>query len=191
MTIMIKWLPYMIYTLVVAFGTIMVAGQRRRFGQRVTLLTFGVYMIVVGFLTLTPTSYAFGVIATMDPVWVGNVPTNPFPLRGVTLDFYLNVLMTVPMGVYLGLFKKWRPSQILIAGLVMGSAIESTQFVLDFVVHLSRWVDINDVLTNAAGVIVGYGLVMLLKHSPLKRLVQFFALNWVSKPQVEHAKQGI
>ncbi|WP_082405150.1 VanZ family protein [Secundilactobacillus similis] len=90
-------------------------------------------------MTLTPTSFAYGIIPTMEPVWVGVVPTNPIPFRGIELDFYMNIVMMVPMGVYLALFKKWSGWRILLIGVLMGTAIESTQFVLDTVLHMSRW----------------------------------------------------
>lgn len=177
MTNFTQWLPYIAYVFVVLVGMGLLTSKKRTAGQLITIVTFGVYLTVVGYLTLTPTSFAYGIVPTMEPVWVGTVPTNPIPFRGIELDFYMNILMMIPMGVYFGLFRQRSTWQITLIGVLIGTSIESTQFVLDMALHMSRWVDINDVITNAAGVVVGYLAVMLLKHSPFKRVVRFFSLN--------------
>ena len=153
--------------------------RKRTLGRLITIVTFGI-LIIVGYLTLTPTSYGFGSGPTMKPFWVGNAPTNPIPFRGIEMDFYLNILMTVPLGVYLKLLSKSTFHQIIGLGLLVGVGIESTQFILDSFLQLSRWIDINDVMTNACGIIVGYLLVAVLQHSPLKRLVGYFSLKQLS-----------
>lgn len=172
-----QWLPYLAYVFLVMIGIGTLAGQKRTVGQMVTIVTFGVYLAIVGYLTLTPTSYAFGNVPTMRPFWVGNAPTNPIPFRGIEIDFYLNILMLVPMGVYLKLLCKADFRQIAIIGVLIGLSIESTQFILDSFLQMSRWVDINDIITNAGGVVIGYSLVLLLQHSPLKKLVRYFSIS--------------
>lgn len=184
---MAQWLPYLAYVLAVLIGMGVLTSRRRGAGELVTIVTLGIYLTVVGYLTLTPTSFAYGIIPTMEPVWVGVVPTNPIPFRGIELDFYMNIVMMVPMGVYLALFKKWSGWRILLIGILMGTAIESTQFVLDTVLHMSRWVDINDVMTNAAGVVIGYYAVALLKRTPFRRVVQFFMVKRPAVQTVKHA----
>lgn len=177
-----QWLPYIAFVFAVLIGVTVLVGRNRRIGQLITIVTFGVYLIVVGYLTLTPTSYAYGVVPTMTPVWVGNVPTNPVPFRGIEFDFYLNIIMMVPMGVYLGLLRKSRHTHIIWAGIMIGIGIESTQFILDSFLNMSRWVDINDVITNAFGVVIGYLLIFLLRHSPLWRVIRYFSLSYM-RPQ--------
>lgn len=173
----IQWMPYLVFVLAVIISLSIAIRVRHAMGQLVTLISFGIYLIVVGYLTLTPTSYGFGIIPTMTPFWIGNVPTNPIPFRGIEMDFYLNIMMMIPMGVYLGLFRPSGSWRILLSGLAIGVGIESCQFLLDTFLGLSRWVDINDIITNAAGVVIGYTAVMALIHSPFKRLVQFFSLE--------------
>ncbi|WP_179211701.1 VanZ family protein [Secundilactobacillus pentosiphilus] len=140
-------------------------------------MTFGIYLAIVGYLTLTPTSYAFGNVPTMKPFWVGNAPTNPIPFRGIEMDFYLNILMMVPMGIYLKLLFKINVRQMIATGFLMGVGIESTQFILDTFLQMSRWIDINDILTNAGGVVIGYLLVLLLEGSPFRRIVNYFSIR--------------
>lgn len=172
-----QWLPYLAYIFIMMIGIGILTGQKRTLGQMVTIVTFGIYLAVVGYLTLTPTAYAFGNGPTMKPYWVGSAPTNPIPFRGIELDFYLNILMLVPMGVYLKLLFKTNFKQIVAIGILIGLGIESTQFVLDSFLNMSRWIDVNDMMTNATGVVIGYVIVWVLLHSPLKRLVSFFSVK--------------
>lgn len=180
MTNDVQWLPYLAYVFMVMIGIGVLVDRKRTLGQMITIVTFGFYLAVVGYLTLTPTSYGFGSVPTMQPFWVGNAPTNPIPFRGIEMDFYLNILMMVPMGVYLKLLSKVNFRQVAELGLLIGLGIESAQFLLDSFLQLSRWVDINDVITNAGGVIIGYVIVLILQYSPLKRIVSYFSLRWLS-----------
>lgn len=84
------------------------------------------------------------------------------------------------MGVYLKLLSKANFRQIVGLGFLIGIGIESTQFLLDSFLQLSRWVDINDVITNAGGVIIGCVVILFLQHSPLKRIVSYFSLRRLS-----------
>lgn len=172
-----QWLPYLAYVFIIMIGIGVLTGQKRTFGQLITIVTLGIYLAVVGYLTLTPTSYGFGEVATMRPFWVGNAPTNPIPFRGIEIDFYLNILMMVPLGVYLKLLFKVNFRQAMVAGLLIGIGIETTQFILDSFLHMSRWIDINDVITNAGGVVIGYSIVLFLQYSPLKRIVSYFSIQ--------------
>lgn len=172
-----QWLPYLAYVFIVMIGIGVLTDRKRTSGQLITIITFGIYLAIVGYLTLTPTSYAFGSVPTMKPIWVGNAPTNPIPFRGIEMDFYLNILMMVPMGIYLKLLFKINVRQMIITGFLIGIGIESTQFILDTFLQMSRWIDINDIITNAGGVVIGYLVVLLLEDSPFKRIVNYFSIK--------------
>lgn len=172
-----QWLPYLAYVFIMMIGIGVLTDRKRTSGQLITIITFGIYLVIVGYLTLTPTSYAFGNVPTMKPFWVGKAPTNPIPFRGIEMDFYLNILMMVPMGIYLKLLFKINVRQMIITGFLIGMGIESTQFVLDTFLQMSRWIDINDIITNAGGVVIGYSLVLLLEYSPFKRIVNYFSIR--------------
>ncbi|WP_162253156.1 VanZ family protein [Secundilactobacillus kimchicus] len=172
-----KWIPYLAWVMVVLIGIGLATGKKRQSGELITIVTLGVYLVVVGYLTLTPTSYAFGEVPTTNPVWVGPVPTNPFPFSGLSLDFYLNVVMMIPMGVYAALVTNWRNSRIFLASVLIGLGIEMIQFMIDWLFGLARWVDINDVLTNMVGFLIGYGVLTILQETPFKRVVDWFTVK--------------
>ena len=106
------------------------------------------------------------------------VPYNLHPLVHVDPEFLANILLTGPLGVYCYL---WRPHwswwQVALAGLVPGLVIESTQFASDWLVHTLRVVDIDDVITNWAGLVLGYAVVWGLDHTPLRPLIKPFRLR--------------
>lgn len=81
------------------------------------------------------------------------------PLVEMTdFNLYLNILMTVLFGIFVtSLFKKHLTLFSLVAiSFGLGLLIESTQFVLDNLDLITRFVDINDVFANALGIKSGY-----------------------------------
>ncbi len=177
---MIKWLPYLIdltsilIWLKLQFRTIMTLSR----WQLVTLISTIIYIIVVSYLTLAPTSVAFVGPQQVVPLMVAGAPVNLIPFWSTTADFYQNVLMMLPLGVYVALIKpEFKLKKVFFSGIVISTAIEAAQFVLDITVGLSRWVDINDVLTNALGVLVGWGMIFILKKTPLKKIICRFCIT--------------
>ena len=85
--------------------------------------------------------------------------------------------MTIPLGCYVYC---WRPRlkswQLLLIALIPGAIIESAQFVSDLLVGNHRVADIDDVITNTLGVLVGYGVFWLVSKTPGDRLLKYFRL---------------
>ncbi|GAA4052310.1 hypothetical protein GCM10023063_45700 [Arthrobacter methylotrophus] len=76
--------------------------------------------------------------------------TNPLDLK----DFALNILLFLPGGVFLGIWgMRW--TRVLVLGCGMSMAIEITQYVT----ASGRTADINDVLANTTGALIGFLLV--------------------------------
>ncbi|AEB73092.1 VanZ family protein [Lentilactobacillus buchneri] len=177
---MIKWLPYLLnITGVLVWLKIQSRNLRQlTWCQLFTIVTSIIYILVVSYLTLAPTSYAFVGPQQVSPMMIGSAPINLIPFWSTTADFYQNVVMMLPMGVYLGLLlPKFNLRKVLLTGLSVSLTIESLQFVLDLSVGLSRWVDINDVLTNTFGVIVGWLILKGLMHTIFQRLLSHFAIT--------------
>lgn len=82
---------------------------------------------------------------------------NVVPL--VTIDprtFVLNVVMTVPLGLLVPLLLRVRSvPAVALVGLLVSAAIESAQGVGDLLLDLGRTVDVNDLVANVAGTVVG------------------------------------
>lgn len=68
-----------------------------------------------------------------------------------------NILLTVPLGLWLGVFAHLRARRVLAWAFGAGLAMEGTQFLCMLVGLGGHSVDVNDVLLNALGVLVGWG----------------------------------
>ena len=79
-------------------------------------------------------------------------------------DFGLNLILTIPFGLGLGFFFKPRFLKLCFWALLTGLSLEGVQLLIKLGAGtFYHTVDINDVILNALGVIVGYGLFLILK----------------------------
>jgi len=94
---------------------------------------------------------------------------NLIPL--VTLTFQdlqtslLNILLFVPFGFGLPFITKYSMKKIIVIGALFSIAIELTQLVTGLIAKMTfRVADINDVLFNTLGVVIGYMLFIGFKR---------------------------
>jgi glycopeptide antibiotics resistance protein len=77
-------------------------------------------------------------------------------------NLYENILLTIPFGFGVSFIIRIKPKNIFWLALTFGLALELIQFIISIVVQSPfRIVDINDVMLNAMGVLVGYGIFRL------------------------------
>lgn len=147
--------------------------QGRRYTplQYATVTAFAIYLLAVVHYTLLPI-YVFDVdlsgMFRYFPHW--NLNFVPFS-RLFPRDFVLNVALFVPLGFLLPLLLVRYESLARIArvGLLLTVAIEGLQFLLMMVFGSGRGVDVNDVIANTLGAVLGYGLLRLaLRTGPLR-----------------------
>ncbi|WP_054537221.1 VanZ family protein [Herpetosiphon geysericola] len=75
-------------------------------------------------------------------------------------SYILNILLTIPFGIFLRLFKKLRIQTMLAIALLVGFSTETIQLLTGLIVgYHFRITHIDDVLMNAIGVVLGYGLI--------------------------------
>lgn len=129
------------------------------------LLLFTIYIGSVGLLCFYPLTADLNRQTNNWETFrlIGKAPviTTPF-IELNDFSFYLNILMTVPFGMFMiTLFKKYTNFfSLAVISLAVGSFIESTQFLLDNLNLMTRFADINDVIANAVGVLLGYFLAL-------------------------------
>lgn len=122
-------------------------GKYRLHNVRQTLyyIVFGFYLVavlaLVGFPSITYIQFGFNV--------------NLIPLVGIPADFKnacLNILLFVPLGVLLPMLwdKYSNLKSTLLVALCMTAGIELTQ------IFTYRATDVNDLLTNVSGAVIGY-----------------------------------
>lgn len=120
--------------------------------------------------------YAFGVLAvTVVPVrafdYWGHVPWQamirwvPFVVDPVSM--VLNVVMFMPFGVLVPLLWQWAGATALrlsLCALGASLSIELTQLLLDITLGARRTVDINDLIANTGGALIGLWLLRLARR---------------------------
>ncbi len=74
-------------------------------------------------------------------------------------DIFDNILLTVPFGFGISFIFRFKPNNITWLAMTVGFSFEITQLIISFIFKSAfRSVDINDVILNATGVLVGYGI---------------------------------
>jgi len=128
---------------------------------------FWLYLMMVAALTIFPlyiplegeSRRSIGeIMARVNLVPFHQMPGGrlPFRLRG---EMVANILMTIPFGLLLPLLARVKPWLFPVFGLGIGLAIELTQLVM----NLYRVTDINDVIFNFTGAMIGYGIYLVMR----------------------------
>ena len=178
-------------------------GHRRALtaARALTVVVTVSYLTAVVALTFFPWRVPFP--GAQPDVLVGTaVPQPEIALRSllnvvplVTIDptsFLLNVVMTVPLGALLPLLLRVRsvPAAALV-GLAVSTTIEVGQGVGDVLLGMSRTVDVNDLIANVTGTVLGL-LVLRLVVRVAPAAVRPFALpgSTLAGPRTAPAAQA-
>jgi glycopeptide antibiotics resistance protein len=102
-----------------------------------------------------------------------------FPLTTMRVgDFLLNIVMTLPLAALLHVvFSVRAKSRVMLVGLVASAVIEVTQAVLVIAFHGNRWADVNDLISNTLGVLLGYlAFHRAMRFESFRRVVESCSL---------------
>lgn len=109
----------------------------------------------------------------IDPAWANgmrghfmdNVNLKPFyfgpftPLSHALPGLVLNTLLTMPAGFGISFITRFRPANLPWLVAVFGFGIEGMQLLISLILgYPYRTIDINDVIFNSLGVLLGYGV---------------------------------
>lgn len=107
------------------------------------------YLMAVNVLVFTPLSITDFWIS-ITPLGTGRVSFGVYLWQFSVLE---NIWLTIPLGAMIA---KHRPAwSLIISGLVVGGGIETIQYLISHWWWLNRSSDINDVIANAIGVMIG------------------------------------
>ncbi|MEP7360741.1 MAG: VanZ family protein [Chloroflexota bacterium] len=130
--------------------------------SRVALALLLVYLVVLAFLTLRPVGadVESNVRVNLRPFATIWPALRHGPGTFVFANLMGNLLAFVPLGILLPLaFRRLAWPLVIVAGLVLSSSIEVTQFLIsNNLGHGYRAADIDDVIVNGAGTVVGLAL---------------------------------
>ncbi|AIQ44378.1 teicoplanin resistance protein VanZ [Paenibacillus sp. FSL R5-0912] len=131
-------------------------------GQYLILITFSIYLLCVIDLVFFPIDVNIGIYANHTS-WYKTI--NFIPLLTIDIKtFVLNVIMFMPFGVYLPLLHKKIESLKSVAyyGFLFSLSIEILQMVIRITLGNGRSTDINDLIANTVGALVGYIVIIRL-----------------------------
>jgi hypothetical protein len=160
--------PVFVPLLVVFCGFLAVRAMRGRAGPRWSWrfvpirVVAAVYIAGVLGFTLFPFHIMYGKYAA-GGAWYDSVSANLLELLSPDPSIALNVIMTIPLGMLLplvfgGIASSWRA---VACGAVFSIAIEASQLLLAVLDNNYRGADVNDVIVNSLGCVLGYWVVRL------------------------------
>lgn len=156
------------------FGGIASTVWRLRRGDRFTVFRLlsgvaaSVYFAALIALTFLPLGLGSSDYEKPWWIWVNVVPFQDIVDDPVGLT--LNVALFVPLGVLAPLLLRtstWLRAALL--GLLVSLSIEIVQFIGDVTVDLGRVADIDDLITNVLGTVIGYLVLRLALLVPVFR----------------------
>lgn len=105
-------------------------------------------------------------------VWINLVPF--LDIADDPIGLTLNVLLFVPLGALVPLVSgRMGLGRTVLTGFLASLGIEVLQFVADLLFSIRRVADVDDLIANTAGVLIGYAVFRALCSIPvLKRLAQ-------------------
>jgi len=104
----------------------------------------------------------------------------PFKYEFTKLSFF-NILMTVPLGFGLPFLFRASFKKILIAGVLTGIILESGQLLTAlYAGYTFRFVDIDDVIFNISGTLLGYFILFKLFKLTFNILVRKWNIKFNS-----------
>jgi glycopeptide antibiotics resistance protein len=143
----------------------MIGAVRR--GRLVTVSILLGYALAVASITVVP-SHRRGPDYWREPWWT---MLQWVPFRVEPWSFALNVVMFMPFGVLVPLLWRSADSFRRLAGwaFAASAAIETIQFVFNVTLGSRRTVDVNDLIANTGGALLGLLVLRLARPRPVPR----------------------
>ncbi|MEC2078609.1 VanZ family protein [Metabacillus fastidiosus] len=166
--------PIFLLGLIWLIGRAKRQGKNRNLGQYIVLISFEIYLLSVIHLVFFPIDVNIGIYANQTP-WYKTI--NFIPI--LTIDaktFLLNVIMLIPFGIYLPFLSKTVDSVKKAAklGFMLSLSFELLQLLIRVTLGNGRSTDVNDLLANTAGAVIGFLIFKrLFKITSLKRFFQW------------------
>ena len=101
----------------------------------------------------------------LTPLYFLSSINHPFSMTWLFVDFVLNILLTIPFGIGLGYFHKPRFLKTCLWAIGTGLTLEGIQLLLKLILNNYHVIDINDVIMNAFGVVLGYCIFLLFSRA--------------------------
>ena len=166
---MVNALPIAIGVLVVVL--VILWFKKHRLSYLLCAAIFGIYLLFAIAQTFFPIAVSGNYVDSMRQIpFTSFINLNPFYFGGFgatfqdsSFTFFLNILLTVPFGFGINFLVGIRPKNILWLAIGVGLVTELTQLVISLLLRYPyRFIDINDVIMNALGILIGYSIFRIL-----------------------------
>ncbi len=164
--------PFGAPILALLFVVLLVVMWRRKhnFSYLLCLTVFSVYLLFAADKAFFPIPISGTYADVMRQVpFMTQVNLIPFSfgpfgtLESSAETMLLNVLLTLPFGFGMSFIAPIRMKQVVWIALAVGFGTELTQLIISLLLgYAYRFIDINDVLMNASGVLIGYIIFRIL-----------------------------
>lgn len=161
------FLIFLIYLLVSTFFKRNYYGM----GQFTLVLSFAIYLLSMLHLVIFPIEVNLGEYRNLTPWYKA---ANFIPILTIDLKtFVLNVIMLVPFGMYLPFLSRKIQSikQAARLGFYISLSFELTQLVIRILLGSGRSTDINDLIANTLGAVIGFLLIRKVSKISLAQSV--------------------
>lgn len=163
-----RWLPVIFIILVLGVSYFVIAERFKDSKHYSWIILSLLYLVGISLILFTPISIDGISIYVMSP-GIGQVNKSRLYMHGV--GFIENIILTVPLGMMLKKFVSQLP-MIVVAfiGLIISSGIEITQYYMSHFFLINRSSDINDIIANTIGIVIGAIVVILYSYQ--KKLIE-------------------
>jgi len=154
-----RWIPLLLILTLATLSGLIVLPRIEDNSKRQLLFISLLYLAGLGTILFTPVSFDGAAVYIM-PAGVGRVNLHRLYLHGA--GFIENIILTIPLGFLLKKLVPQLPLLVIgILGVAVGGGIEVLQYYMSNAWLINRSSDINDVIANALGIVIG-GLIMMV-----------------------------
>ncbi|MFH5811571.1 VanZ family protein [Companilactobacillus sp. FL22-1] len=154
-----RWIPITIILIILSCVTLFVVHQYKNSKHFPLALLTMLYLIGISAILFTPISID-GLSVQILPPGIGRV--NETRLYFHDVGFFENIILTIPLGMIIKKSVPQIPLLILaVFGIICSSGFEIAQYYLSHYFLINRTSDINDVIANTTGIIIG-GLLIII-----------------------------
>lgn len=156
-----RWVPLLIILSLSFFSGLYILGNIDDANRRKILLVRLAYLTFLGAILFSPLSFT-GTAVYIVPAGLGRVNLRYIYLG---LGFFENIILTIPLGFLIKrVFRNMSLIPIVPLGFMTGTAFEIIQYYLSHMFLINRISDINDVIANGCGIILGAIVAVLYSH---------------------------
>ncbi|KRO00766.1 VanZ family protein [Companilactobacillus kimchiensis] len=157
-----RWIPLLVVLVISIVSGLSIIMTTENFENRRFYLLSLVYLTFLGTILFTPISFD-GTAVYVMPAGIGSV--NLHQLEIFEIGFAENIILTVPLGFLIKrFFAQISLISTMLLGLVIGGGIETMQYFLSHIFLINRTSDINDVIANASGIVIGAILLIVYEY---------------------------